>query len=70
LTPAINFLKSDSGRRWYASSQLVTRQMSIELSEIQTAIEMPLSKTYLGEQAQIIKAFQAENQRDASKTKK
>jgi hypothetical protein len=70
LSPAINFLKSDSGRRWYASSELVGRQMSIELSEIQTAIEMPLSKTYLDEQAQIIKAFQAENQRDASKTKK
>ena len=70
LAPAINFLKSDSGRRWYASSELVTRQMSIELSEIQTTIEMPLSKTYLDEQAQIIKAYQIENQRNASKAKR
>lgn len=70
LAPAINFLNSKSGKRWYAASHLVARQMSMELSEIQTAIELPLSKIYLDEQAQIIKAYQMENQRIPSKAKK
>lgn len=64
LIPAIEFLNSESGHRWYTASHLVARQMSIELTEIQTAIEIPLSKVYFDEQSQIIKAYQIENQRD------
>ncbi len=62
LLPALNFLNSESGHRWYVASHQVARQMSIELAQIQTAIDMPLSKIYFEEQTQILQAYQKENQ--------
>ncbi len=60
MAPVLKFLTSDSGKRWYPTARKATRQMWMELAKIQNEIDVPLSKTYRDEQAQIYKAFYAE----------
>lgn len=60
MAPVLKFLTSDSGKHWYPAARKATRQMWTELAKIQNEIDAPLAKTYRDEQAQIYKAFYAE----------
>lgn len=60
LTPALKFLTSENGKRWYAAERKVVRHLSAELTKIQYEINAVQSKTYQDEQARIYNEFIAE----------